>query len=492
MSGTLVSLFAAGVALFLGLMALGRWLKRRAGVPLGIVYQFFALSISLLIPLTSIDIHPEALRAIQACAALSGAFVALAGLKRGFWEYYFQKKVGATAPVFIREVVGLAVVVTTVLGVLHFIYGVRVPGLLTGSGIVAVVIGLAMQETLGNIVAGVSLQFEKPFKTGDWLIVSDRHAEVMEINWRATRLRATDNIYFDIPNSQLTRQTVVNLSYPQRTHAMRIPLSIDQAAPPNRVKDVLLHATANAAGVMAEPKPKVFVRGFGDGCAQYEVKFWLEDQSIFHDIQDAILTNIWYELDRNGIRLAFALRTVRMEGGAEAKEETPQGRRGALRNGCIMQCLDDAQADALLKRSRRLRFGRGEKLIEQGAAGDSMFLLESGEASVLVGANGRAEVVGTLRAGDCLGEMSLLTGERRSATALAKTDCVALEIEKEALAELLRTNPRLLRDMSELLAKRHQENAKAAETSRSQKPPEGVPAGVNESFLARLRSVFSL
>ena len=161
----------------------------------------------------------------------------------------------------------------------------------------------------------------------------------------------------------------------------------------------------------------------------------------------------------------------------------------------LFQCLDAAQREQLLARGRAYRFGRGEKIIEQGLPGESMFLLLRGAASVSVQHNGEVTRVAELQAGDCFGEMSLLTGARRSATVIAQTDCHVIEIEKEVMAELLQGQPELLRQLSELLARRQLETegllAENAQSLRrvnlSQRQRECM-----DGFLARITHFFDL
>src|SRR5207244_4933341 len=142
-------------------------------------------------------------------------------------------------PHFLREVVALVIFVVALLFVLSFAYHAErgLKSVVATSGVAAVILGLAGQNLLGGIIAGMSLQINKPYRVGDWLQVGDRFAEVMEINWRSTRLRTNDAIYLDIPNNEIVRQTVINLHYPQQLHAMRIVVGVEYGAPPNKVKD---------------------------------------------------------------------------------------------------------------------------------------------------------------------------------------------------------------------------------------------------------------
>src|SRR6266516_1819106 len=181
---TLATLGLAGPSIYLVLVALGRWLKRRAGVPLGLLYQLFSLALAFFLPLCFLDTLPWVRQLLASAVLVLGTVFVLALVRRFLWEYYFRERRQTTVPKYVQDVVALVALVFVVILVLRVVYEVRIPGLLTGSGILAVILGLAMQDTLGNTLAGFSLHFGKPFRPGDWLIIDNRHAEVVEINWR--------------------------------------------------------------------------------------------------------------------------------------------------------------------------------------------------------------------------------------------------------------------------------------------------------------------
>ena len=156
-------------------------------------------------------------------------------------------------------------------------YGVTLPGLLAGSGLIALVLGLALQDTLGNIFAGLGLQAGKAFRVGDWLIVDGKHCEVIEVNWRSTRLRNIDAASFDIPNNQLAKATIVNLYNPTPVHAARASVCVEYGIPPNHVKDALVQAALAARGVLSSPAPAAFLMSFDDSGIRYELKYWIDD-----------------------------------------------------------------------------------------------------------------------------------------------------------------------------------------------------------------------
>jgi CRP-like cAMP-binding protein len=316
---------------------------------------------------------------------------------------------------------------------------------------------------------------------------------VIEINWRATRLLTNDGVSIEIPHREMAGKTIVNLNRPGKLHAVRLAVGIDYAAPPTRVKDVLLHATANAIGIAPEPKPNVYLKAFGESAVEYEIKFWIEEQSHYFEICDSVRTNVWYSLRRHGITIPYPIRTVQLARPARSKEQEVQSAaRIILRQQPLFKGLTDAQLDALLPRGRVVHFGRGEKLIEQGAEAQSMFILVEGEASVVVERNGYEAHVAALKSGDCFGEMSLLTGEKRSATVIANRDCEAVEIDKPILAQSLKDNPELLQQLSGLLAQRQMENEGVLARHTEPHVLNATQAAYKETFAGRLRKFFEL
>jgi len=483
------------IATFFVALTLGRLLKRRAGVRFGLMFQLFCLSVAFYAALAAAGVHSDWRNHLGSILILLTTAVVVALVDRYVWDFYFEKKKNTPIPHFPRQIVALVIYLIALLGVLWYGYhaGRWLTGLLAGSGIIAILIGLAGQNLLGGIIAGVSLQISRPYKVGDWLQVGDRFAEVMEINWRSTRLRTNDNIYLDIPNNEIVRQTIVNLHYPTELHAIRVRIGIDYNTPPNRVKDALFRAASTAAGVLAQPPVKVFLVDFADHAITYEVKFYMANHSRINEVNDAVRTNIWYELKRQRITIPYPVRTLQLERrGARRGGDDQEEARAILRGDPLFECLTEEQIDIIVKQSRLDHFGRGERVIEEGADGDSMFVLLRGSAQVSVAKNGSAIPVGTLSSGDCFGEMSLLTGEKRSATVRAQRDCYVMEISKPVMADIIRDTPDCLNKLSEILARRRIETEGALKDAAGTADQAAKEREYGATFLVRLRDFFAL
>jgi small-conductance mechanosensitive channel len=462
-------------AIYYLMVMLGRRLKRKQGVRLGVLYHAFSLGFAIFLPAALFRPDWTIVHHIGAFTVIFGGVFVISLVDRYVWELYFKQLQNVDVPKFLPEVVRLGILTVAVFWALQHFYGQTISGLIIAPGIAALVIGFAMQDSLGNIISGIALQAGKPFAHGDWLFVDNRYAEVIEVNWRATRLRTHDDIVIEIPHRQMASQTIVNLNRPTRRHALHVSIGLDYSAPPSRVKDVLLHATANAKGVAPEPRPKVYLKNFGDSSIEYEIKFWIDNHLYYNDVCDSIRTNVWYSLHRHGLKIPFPTRTVQLERPARSRQQEVQSAaRLMLRQQPLFKSFSDDQLDALFPRGQVTSFGRGEKVIEQGANGDSMFILVKGEANVVLNRNGLDTHIASLRSGDCFGEMSLLTGEKRSASVIADSDCEVVEIGKPVLANSLKENPELLTKLSTLLAQRQLEN-------------EGIPAAQTETSIIRAK-----
>jgi CRP-like cAMP-binding protein len=286
---------------------------------------------------------------------------------------------------------------------------------------------------------------------------------------------------------------IVNLHYPTEIHAMRIRVGVDYNVPPNRVKDVLGRAAQRAKNVVPNPPVKVFLVDFADHAVTYEIKYYMGNHARINETNDAVRTNVWYALKRQGITIPMPVRTLRMERKAALPlQEDHAEALSILRGEPLFECLSEEQLNQMVTQARLKLFGRGEPVIEEGAAGDSMFVMLHGAANVFVSKNGSKIQVATLAAGDCFGEMSLLTGEPRSATVRADGDCYVMEIGKPVMAEVLSDAPGCMEQLSQLLAQRRMETEGILKEATSTDEHASKERQYTASFLHRLRTFFQL
>ncbi|MCC6766753.1 MAG: mechanosensitive ion channel family protein [Deltaproteobacteria bacterium] len=357
-----------------------------------------------------------------------------------------------------RDLATLLVYTVVVLAVLHSV-DVDVSGLLTTSAIVTAVIGLALQETLGNVFSGLSLQMQKPFDLGEWIGFDGNVGRVQGIGWRSTSIVTRNLEVLDVPNAFLARAVV--RTFRGEAIGDELFVGVSYASPPSDVKDVIVEVLREVPDVVATPPPTAEVVDYGDFAIKYRIRFWMRDYARLPVVRDAIMSKLWYAFQRHDMEIPFPTGNVYLR---EAPARRSQDERvqaqglAALRQVDFLAELDDAELGMLRPDVREAVFGRDEIICREGDPGDAFFVLQRGVVEVVVqGASGRETHVAELRAPAFFGEMALLTGEARAATVRAKRDAVLLIVERAGFEALFKTRPSVAAAVSRVLATRQSE-----------------------------------
>jgi small-conductance mechanosensitive channel len=353
----------------------------------------------------------------------------------------------------------------------------------TASVLTTAVIGLALQETLGNVMAGLALQLERDFEVGDWISLDERvTGRIREVRWRATTIVTKNGDLMLIPNAAITRATIVNFSRPTTAHRQWINVRIHFRHPPGRVREVIVEAVRALSFVRADPPPDCVLHEFKEDACTYSVRYWMDDVQRDDTMDSAVRSAIWYALHRAGMEIPFPSRNVNVtelnEDRAQRKLDEEYARRvDALSRVDVFRALDAGKIDWLARRLRQVVFGPGEVILRQGDPGDSLYVVRAGKVAVQVGVLGAYKEVATLGDGHFFGEMSLMTGESRTATVVAKTDVDCYVVEKTAFQEILEEKPELAGVISDILSRRQ------AALGDAESGPVVVPTAVQKSQL---------
>lgn len=371
-------------------------------------------------------------------------------------------------------------------------HGVNPVGLITTSAVLTAVIGLAAQNTLGNIFAGLALQIERPYSIGEWIKYGDQDGLVVGIGWKSTRLKTFDDEIVYVPNLDIAKTVLKNFSKPTRRHFMKISIGVDYDSAPNHVRSVLLSVLQEDKRVLQDPSPQVRLIDYGDFAITYQVRFAYEDYGTQPELRASIMNMFWYSLKRNGIKIPFPIRDTRLIH-VERKFDTARldderkAARAELNSIPILAPLPSPARDAIIKDMHIARYGGGETIVRQGEAGDSMYIVHSGLCEVFVQKGGDTPfLVATLAPPSFFGEMSLLTGEPRSATVRAKQDSVLFKIDKELFKSVLVADPSISESLAQVLVERQ---AKTAQTIDAQL---GNIRVQTSSMLRKIKSFFSV
>lgn len=358
--------------------------------------------------------------------------------------------------------------------------------LLTTTAVGAVVVGFALQDTLGNLFAGLAIQIEKPFRVGHWIRVGERDGQVQEVTWRATKLRTKDSEFLIVPNSVMAKDPVLNYSEPTLANVVSIEVGTGYETPPNDAKRALLEAVANAPLALRSPAPKVLLKGFGSSSLDYQVLFWIDDYGKEREARDEVRSNIWYAFRRSGIEIPWPIQ-IQYERQEEPVRTETHVTVAADRLGAVdlFLTLTPETRHRLATAARHHLFAAGEAMVRQDAEGDSMFVLMSGRARVTIEPSGQE--VAIIPAGGFFGEMSMLTGDRRTATVRAIDDTRALEISAAEIRELVVANPALLDHISGVVTARRTGLDEARASAATVTSPEA-----KQTLLTRMRQYLHL
>jgi small-conductance mechanosensitive channel/CRP-like cAMP-binding protein len=372
----------------------------------------------------------------------------------------FRLRRGFDAPTLVRNV--FSIVAFSLLFLLIFTFefpNANLGALFTTSAIFGVILGLALQDTLGNFFAGISLQADRPFQVGDVITVGNqRHTGVVEeISWRAIKIRTFQNHVVLINNSGAAKEPI-EVCPRDNLNARLVFFNTLYTDSPAKTIHVVREAVRETDNVSARVTPIVRIRNLGDYGVEYECKYWLEDYAKYNDTDALIRQRIWYAFRRAGLNFAFPTRTLHIERkpGSEMRETDGGAVVERLSAVDIFAPLSVEETGMLAQAAVRHVFAPGETVIRAGDPGSSMFVVHNGRVQVQVNENGRPRPVATLNEGDFFGEMALFTGEPRTANVVALEETEVLEIGHAAMKQVFDTNPDLVESLSFIMTERRQ------------------------------------
>jgi small-conductance mechanosensitive channel/CRP-like cAMP-binding protein len=401
------------------------------------------------------------------------------------FDLLMSRRRNVVAPQLLRQIVAMVIYVLLFVSTLKTIFDVDVKTALTGGAVLAAVIGLALQDTLGNLFSGIALHMEGAFDVGDVLHSGDYVGVVESVSWRATRMRGFNNQMIILPNSVIARERLE--VFPQTNlNARTLQLGVDYNIPPATVIGIVSQAAAHVDGVARELPCFARVATFADSSVIYEIKYHTRDYANRDRIDADIRKVVWYALHRNKIAFATPVRAFQNYTPPEIRQNVSADEVLArLGQVDILSPLTDAARRDIAAVTGVHFYSKGETILRHGAAGDSMFVVHTGTASVRLPDDSEQgwHEVAQLGPGTLFGEMALLTGETRTADVVALTDVTALEIGKDSLQPILSENPNLVEAITAKVVQR-QDHLDALRT--------GEPAEEETSIVSQVRAWFGL
>jgi small-conductance mechanosensitive channel len=388
----------------------------------------------------------------------------------------------------LRDLIALGLYAAVMVGVLASDFQVNVYSLLASISVVGVVIGFAVQQTLGDVFSGLALQLQRPFGYGDWVRSGQFLGRAQGVGVRSTTIITRSNERLEIPNSALAKEVLTNYGAPPICDEISIGISYNE--PPNRVREVILKVMADVQHVLLDPSPEVLAWEYGDSAIKYRIKYWIPDYTLQEEIRNSLVTSLWYSLRRHAMEVPFPTQTLdlrRPRISRRSQEEFEKEIIHELRQIDFLRPMSEQEIRLLVPHVQVHEFGAGETLFAQGDTGDTMYIIRRGKVEVLARTdNGSTRHIAVMGPPQIVGEAGMMTGDPRNATIKAQTDVEVLELNRESFAELFKTHPEAVEQISEVIANR------ASEREKLLKEPghDGIVARRN--WVSRVRQIFAL
>lgn len=428
----------------------------------------------------------------DAFLAIAIAILVVEGLDLIVWKGIARRKFGQAIPGILVGVSAFIVYFAAAYVIAAVIFDVPVTGALVSSGIVLGVIGLSLQSTIGDIFSGVFISLERPFRIGDWIKTEDgRLGQVIEIDWRATRLLSRNNTVYVVPNSKIANSIIENLGESDLPYGHYFYVQMAPEAPVELVRRVLLEAVLSSPYVLSDPPPNVYLARANQNPHEYLVYIYFKQFTDSWRGNGDAQSRIHDYLERAGLTVSGKSTEIRYRPMHELPTEEPPMQQ-LLRELHLFRSMSRDELIQLSGDVRTTRYRPGDIIIREGETGESLLVITTG--LVLVKRDkpfGRQIAVTRLGIGQCIGEMSLLTGSPRSATVEAVTDCELVEIPKDSISVLFEERPELVDELAHIMTER-----RAAAELVTDSNPEQVKRlslqDIAERFGRRIRKSFRM
>ncbi|HEX3522001.1 MAG TPA: mechanosensitive ion channel family protein [Stellaceae bacterium] len=352
---------------------------------------------------------------------------------------------------FLQDLLAGLIYLAAVFAIITYVFDLPIQGLLATSGVVAIILGLALQSTLGDVFSGIVLSFSRPYRPGDWIsIEGGTDGRVIELNWRATYILTARRDLAILPNSTIAKSKIVNVSSPSGLHGTTVTVQVDSHTSPSRCSEILEHAIRNSRLIVATPAPTITIKTINASYEEFEIAFFVEELASTAKAQSELFDFIYRHLAAAGIDLASA------QDGPVADADLRKSRTGIerlLELVDIFGTLAPEERAAIAAKLKPRSYDEGETMVEPGTVPQSLFIIGSGVVSMTrEGIEGDMELL-RLGPGDHFGEIGLLTGAPAKARISALLPTTVYELANADLTPILKARPPVAQELCRTLAR---------------------------------------
>jgi small-conductance mechanosensitive channel len=338
-------------------------------------------------------------------------------------------------------------------------------GLLTALGVGSLVIGLALQDSLGNIFSGLTLLFEQPVEIGDWVQIGDLEGQVVEITWRSVHIMNLDKNLLIVPNSELAGGIIKNYDRPAGIQGVGIEISFSYDDPPLRVMEILKATALETDGVLADPPPSAWVTNYGDFSISYKIRFFVDNYRQKLRSGDDFRARLWYVTKRYNLNMPYPINVeYEYTSFAPKPEEIKSKAIQILGTVPGWDVLEPQILQDVCEKSKIENFAKGEYILKESFPLEGLYVILEGKTELsLIDEEGQKKILGHLSHGEIFGEKaSLLSSQVADVTAKAITELEVLKIETKTLQYILEEHPILASKLGEIMELRRK-SVKAAQ-----------------------------
>lgn len=298
----------------LGIAGILVWHIQGSRRPTGrlIVQILFFASMSLVLYLAGIAPHqPDRVHAQGVGALLSRSarilwWTHLAWTTIGFFHIYVMLTRKPREAHLVQDMTTAVVYLGVALSVTGFVFGVPIGALVATSGVVAVIFGLALQNTLGDLFSGIALTLGRAYSVGDWIQLNDgTEGRVIETNWRSTNLLAATHNVVMLPNSVLARQSVINLSRPDQTHQIALTVRFAATQRPRIVEEIMRFVLQESTRIVKEPPPIAILKTIDAMAIEVELQFRVDSPASRVPARNEIIDLVYSQCEASGLSLVM-------------------------------------------------------------------------------------------------------------------------------------------------------------------------------------------
>lgn len=350
----------------------------------------------------------------------------------------------------LQDVIGALVFLIAVVAAAGYVLELPVKGLLATSGVVAIVVGLALQSTLSDVFSGIVLNTTKPYQVDDWIMIDGVEGKVLDIDWRATHMLTSAGSTAVVPNSVAAKAKIVNLSRPNNMHGVSISIQVPNHIRPRRVLDALDRTLQGSSSLLLNPAPKAVLKEAGESMSEYVASGFIAELSKKSEVRNQLFDLAHRHLEAAGI-------SRQLDGVIE-----PTSRARALLDEVkIFRSLSEDERDQMAQSMVPQQYAAGQVVLELGEVPDSLMVIATGVVSATVPDGTGQTEAGRMGPSEVMGEQSILTDTPSQATFTTLTSCIIYRLDKSLTRQCMEQRVEVGRALNKLQAVRQQSSRMA-------------------------------